>query len=68
MTRIKINDISEDRKISTEELRAIMGGGIPSGMFEMGQMSMYHSAVGAMWQMDMTGYVPSQTDPAKLLR
>ena len=46
MTRIKIDDIPEGKKISREELRAIMGGGIsPSGMFEVGQISMPGSQV-----------------------
>lgn len=39
MTRITINDIPEDRKISAEELRTVMGGSlIQTGLFETGQV------------------------------
>ena len=39
MTRITINDIPEDRKISAEELRTVMGGSlIQTGLFDTGQV------------------------------
>ena len=69
MTRIKIADIPEDKKISREELRTIMGGGIsPSGMFDAGQISMPSSLVAFQAFNAGTGYVPSQPDPSKLMK
>jgi len=69
MTRIKIADIPEDKKISREELRTIMGGGIsPSGMFEIGQISMPGSQV-TIGGLGLWGArVPSQSDPSKLMK
>lgn len=41
MTRIVIKDISEDKKMSAEELRKVMGGrAIQTGMFQTGQVSL----------------------------
>ena len=73
MTRIKIADIPEDKKISREELRTIMGGGIsPSGMFEVGQISILdpqiRGAGGATGIGASTQRVPSQPDPSKLMK
>ena len=70
MTRIKIDDIPEDKKVSREELRTIMGGGIaPSGIFEAGQTSMYDPqiAAAAFIKRPWRQYDPSQTDPSKLM-
>lgn len=69
MTRIKIADIPEDKKISREELRTIMGGGIsPSGMFDAGQISMPGSQVTIGGLCSWGARVPSQPDPSKLMK
>ena len=72
MTRIKIDDIPEDKKISREELRTIMGGGIsPSGMFEAGQISILDPqirAAGGAAGFGLSARVPSQPDPSKLMK
>ena len=71
MTRIKIGDIPEDKKLSPEELRTIMGGGInPSGIFEAGQTSFSNPPIRTpiinKWAQPV--YIPSQTDPSKLMK
>ena len=69
MTRIKIADIPEDKKISREELRTIMGGGIsPSGMFDAGQISMPVSQITLFGTELTSARVPSQPDPSKLMK
>ena len=71
MARIKIKDISYDRKISKEELREIAGGtyfklSVPSFFgFKSAQYMKYHSTTeGAGYQSDLPGIEATQHDSA----